>query len=128
MIKILIVDDDKDLCKIFSDILKEEGYFVKIAYDGESAINKLKDKKYNLMVLDYKLKDDKNGLQVLEEAKQIDPSLITIMISAYGNKEVRARAKKLGTYSFLDKPFNIKRLINIVNKALMHYIIMLDKL
>ena len=128
MIKILIVDDDKDLCKIFSDILKEEGYFVKIAYDGESAINKLKDKKYNLMILDYKLNDDKNGLQVLEEAKQIDPSLITIMISAYGNKEVRARAKKLGTYSFLDKPFNIKRLINIVNKALMHYIIMLDKL
>jgi len=128
MIKILIVDDDKDLCKIFSDILKEEGYFVKIAYDGESAINKLKDKKYNLMVLDYKLKDDKNGLQVLEEAKQIDPSLITIMISAYGNKEVRARAKKLGTYSFLDKPFNIKRLINIVNKAFIHYVIMLDKL
>ena len=118
MIKILIVDDDKDLCKIFSDILKEEGYFVKIAY-GESAINKLKDKKYNLMVLDYKLKDDKNGLQVLEEAKQIDPSLITIMISAYGNKEVRARAKKLGTYSFLDKPFNIMKLIKTVNKALL---------
>ena len=119
MIRILIVDDDKDLCKIFSDILKEGGYFVKIAYDGESAINKLKDKKYNLMVLDYKLKNDKNGLQVLEEAKQIDPSLITIMISAYGNKEIRARAKKLGAYSFLDKPFNIMKLIKTVNKALL---------
>ncbi|MDP8313694.1 MAG: response regulator [Candidatus Celaenobacter antarcticus] len=128
MIRILIVDDDKDLCKIFSDILKEEGYFIKIAYDGESAIKKLKDKKYNLMVLDYKLKNDKNGLQVLEEAKQIDPSLITIMISAYGNKEIRARAKKLGAYSFLDKPFNIKKLINVANKALIHYVIMLDKL
>jgi len=128
MIRILIVDDDKDLCKIVFDILKKEGYSVKIAYDGESAINKLKDKKYNLMILDYKLNDDKNGLQVLEEAKQIDPSLITIMISGYGNNQVRARAKEIGIYSFINKPFNIKSLVNIVNKALMHYIIMLDKL
>ncbi len=120
MIKILLVDDDKDLCKIVSDVLKEEGYFVKIAYDGESAVNKLKDEKFNLMILDYKL-GEKNGLQVFEESKQINPSLITIMISAYGNKKVRARAKELGTYSFLDKPFNIKRLVNIVNKALLEY-------
>jgi len=127
MIKILLVDDDKDFCKIVSDVLKEEGYVVKIAYDGESALNKLKDEKYHLMILDYKL-GEKNGLQVFEESKKINPSLITIMISAYGNKKVRARAKELGTYSFLDKPFNIKRLVNIVNKALIKYVIMLDKL
>lgn len=127
MIKILIVDDDKDLCKIVSDVLKEEGYAVKIANDGESAINILKDQKFNLMILDYKL-GEKNGLQVFEESKQIDPSLIIVMISAYGNTKVRARAKELGTYSFLDKPFNIKKLVTIVNKAIVHYVIMLDKL
>ena len=118
MIKILIVDDDKDLCKTISDILKAEDYFVIIAYDGDSALNKLKDERFDLMIVDYKLYE-KNGLQVIEEAKQINPSLITIMISAYGNKEVRARAKKLGTYSFLDKPFNIMKLIKTVNKALL---------
>lgn len=117
MKKILLVENDKDFCKIVSDVLKDEDYFVKIAYDGESAVNKLKDEKFNLMILDYQL-GEKNGLQVFEESKQINPSLITIMISAYGNKKVRARAKELGTYSFLDKPFNIKSLVNIVNKAL----------
>jgi DNA-binding NtrC family response regulator len=118
MIKILIVDDDKDLCKTISDILKAEDYFVIIAYDGDSALNKLKDERFDLMIVDYKLYE-KNGLQVIEEAKQINPSLITIMISAYGNKVVRAKAKELGTYSFLDKPFNIMKLIKTVNKALL---------
>ncbi len=127
MIKILLVDDDKDFCEIVSDVLKEEGYTVKIANDGESAINKLENEKFILMILDYKL-GDKNGLQVFEESKQINPSLITIMISAYGNTKVRARAKELGTYSFLDKPFNLNKLVTIVNKALVHYVIMLDKL
>ena len=103
MIKVLIVDDDKDLCKTISEILTAEGYFVKMVYDGESALNKLKDEKFNLMILDYKL-NEKNGLQVLEESKQINPSLITIMISAYPNKQVRARAKELGTYSYIEKP------------------------
>jgi len=115
--KILIVDDDKFLCKTVSDILKAEGYSIKIVHDGESAVNKLKGEKFNLMIVDYKL-NEKNGLQVLEESKQIDPSLITIMISAYANKKVRARAKKLGTYTFLDKPFNIMKLIRAVNKGL----------
>ena len=79
------------------------------------------------MILDYKL-IEKNGLQVLEESKQIDPSLITIMISAYPNKQIIKRAKELGTYSYIEKPFNINRLINTINKALIHYVIMLDKL
>jgi len=118
MIKILIVDDDMALCKTISHILKAEGYYIKIAYDGESALNKLKDERFNLMIVDSKL-NEKNGLQVLEESKQIDPSLITIMISAYGNKKIRAKAKKLGAYSFLDKPFNIMKLIKTVNKALL---------
>jgi len=118
MIKILIVDDDMALCKTISHILKAEGYYIKIAYDGESALNKLKDERFNLMIVDYKL-NAKNGLQVMEESKQINPSLITIMISAYGNKQVRAKAKELGTYSFLDKPFNIMKLIKTVNKALL---------
>lgn len=120
MIKILLVDDDKDLCKIVSDILKKEGRFVRIAYDGESAINKLKSEKFGLMILDYKL-SGKNGLQVFEESKQLSPSLPTIMISAYGNTEVRARAKSLGIYTFLDKPFNIKRLVKIVNRKILKH-------
>ena len=118
MIKILIVDDDMALCKTISHILKAEGYYIKIAYDGESALNKLKDERFNLMIVDYNL-NAKNGLQVMEESKQINPSLITIMISAYGNKQVRAKAKELGTYSFLNKPFNIMKLIKTVNKALL---------
>ena len=101
MIKILIVDDDMALCKTISHILKAEGYYIKIAYDGESALNKLKDERFNLMIVDYKL-NAKNGLQVMEESKQINPSLITVMISAYGNKQVRAKAKELGTYFFID--------------------------
>ena len=115
--KILVVDDDKDMCHIISSILKEEGYKVDKAYDGEQAIKKIKAKDYNLMILDYKMPDI-DGISVLKEVSQIAPSLKVIMISAYGSHSVRSMTKKLGAYRFLDKPFDLNRLIKIVKDAL----------
>ena len=114
----LIVDNDKDMCKIISDVLKAEGLKkVDIAYDGESAFAKFKKQPYDLMLLDYKL-PGMSGLTVLEKTHQIRPNLKTIMISAFGDDSTRARAKELGAYAFLDKPFNIKRLAKVVKETL----------
>ena len=117
MSKILVIDNDKDMCCVVRDVLKEENHTVNIAHDGESALSKIKRQRFDLMIVDYKL-FGKNGLTLIEEARQIRPSLITIMISAFGNESVRSRARKLGAYDFLDKPFHIKRLAKVVKKAL----------
>lgn len=114
---VLIVDNDKDMCRIIFDVLKAEGLKVNIAYDGGSALAKVKKQPYDLMLLDYKLHGI-SGLTVLEKIHQIKPTLKTIMISAFGDDSTRARAKKLGVYAFIDKPFNIKRLAKVVKKVL----------
>ena len=117
MDKILVVDDERDICRMISNILKEEGYKVDKAYDGEQAIRKVKARGYNLMLLDYKLPDI-DGINVLKEIRRIKPSLKVIMISAYGSPSIKSMAKKLGAYRFLDKPFDLNRLIKIVKDAL----------
>lgn len=118
MAKILIVDDERDTCKMISDILGEEGFLVDRAHNGESAIKKIKRNKYDLMILDYKLPGI-SGLTVLKEAKQKRPKLQIIVFSAYGNEDIKRKAKELGAVNFLDKPFNIKKLVRIVEKNIL---------
>ncbi len=116
MENILVVDDNEDMCQIISDVLSAEGYAVGIAFDGKSALKELKRKTYDLMVLDYKL-FDMTGLEVLKKLKGISPPLSTIMISAYGNEPVKAKAHELGVYDFIDKPFDVKVLSRVVKKV-----------
>jgi len=58
------------------------------------------------------------GIRGLDEALHRKPGLKGVMISAYGNCAVKSRAKELGACEFLDKPFNVKRLIKVVSRAL----------
>ena len=69
------------------------------------------------MILDYRLPGI-SGLTVLEKTQQIRPNLRTIMVSAFGNDANRARARKLGAYAFIDKPFDIDSLVKVATKAL----------
>ena len=117
MNRVLVVDDNRDLGKLTSEILKERGFRVNIAFDGVSALAKIKQEPYDLMILDYRLPGI-SGLTVLEKTQQIRPNLKTIMISAFGNESTKARAKELGAYAFLDKPFNIDGLVKVVKKSL----------
>jgi DNA-binding NtrC family response regulator len=116
MNKILVVEDDRDMCSMISSILKEEGYKVDKAYDAGGAIKKIKAKCYDLIILDYKL-PDMDGIKVLEDVRCTNPSLKVIMISAYGSPSIRSMAKKLGVYQFLDKPFDLNRFIKVVKMA-----------
>jgi DNA-binding response OmpR family regulator len=55
MAKVLVVDNNKDLCKVISDVLKEESYKVNIVHNGKAALDKIKREGYDVMILDYKL-------------------------------------------------------------------------
>lgn len=117
MVKILVVDDNLDMCQIISDILKEGRYSVNSSYNGEDALMKIKKNHYDLIVLDYIL-NEMSGLIVLEKALQMIPSLKVMMISAFGDKSIKARARELGVSDFLDKPFDIKRFVQAVQDIL----------
>ena len=117
MNRVLVVDDNRDLGKLTLEILKERGFRVNIAFDGVSALARIKQEPYDLMILDYRLPGI-SGLTVLEKTQQIRPNLKTIMISAFGSDSTKARAKELGAYAFIDKPFNIDGLVKVVKKTL----------
>lgn len=116
-IKALIVDDNQDTCEVISDFLKEDNHRPTVVFDGRIALERIKREPYDIMILDYNLCGI-SGLTVLKKTHKLRPSLRTIMISACPDESIKARAKELGAYAFLDKPFNIDGLARVVKKAL----------
>jgi DNA-binding NtrC family response regulator len=85
--------------------------------DGDAALRRIAVERPNVAILDINL-PGKSGLEVLKEAKKIDPGLAVIMTTGYGTTQTAIEAMKLGAYDYLTKPFDIKKMQSIVNKAL----------
>ena len=116
-IKALIVDDNQDTCEVISDFLKEDNYRPTVVFDGRIALERIKREAYDVMILDYNLCGI-TGLAVLKKTHKLRPSLRTIMISACPDESIKAKAKELGAYAFLEKPFDIDGLVKVVKKTL----------
>lgn len=119
-ILILVVEDDKYMNETLCEVLESEGYNVESALNAADAINKIihSGKKYHLLILDYNLQflQGITGLDIYQLAKEKDPDVQAIMISAYGrDKELKEKAAALGINSFIDKPFLITDLVDTVD-------------
>ena len=101
---ILIVDDEKDLCLLLGDALSSRGYQVRLAHTRKEAMLSVKEQAPDMVFCDLKLPDG-DGLKILSKIRAISPRTVVSMITAYGSEEARDKAKKLGAYSFIDKPF-----------------------
>ena len=105
--KILVADDEPNVIKTLTFVLKKEGYDVSSAVNGEEAINMIHDSKPNLMFLDVMM-PKKNGYEVCQELKN-DSNLSDIhivMLSAKGQEADREKAMNLGANEFITKPFS----------------------
>ncbi len=120
MDKILIVDDDKDMQFILSDLFKMEGYEAIVAGRGREAIKIFGEHAPELVLLDVKL-PGMNGLEVLKELKKIDKNTIVIMLTGYGDIKDAVKAIKIGAFDYITKPFEDKAIINTVKQALKSY-------
>ncbi len=117
MKRILIVDDDKDLCFNLSCILKEEGHEVIAASDGKQALNALAENVPDLVLLDVRL-PGMDGVELLEEMKKIEKNLPIIMLTAYSDVKSAVKAMKLGAFDYITKPFDNEELTLVIKKAL----------
>lgn len=116
---VLIVDDEKDICGLISDILEDEGYTCRIAHSGSEAMDKVKSKLPSLVLQDIWLGESSfDGMKVLEEIKAINYDIPVVMMSGHGTIETAVSALKKGAYDFLEKPFNSTRLLVLIEKAL----------
>jgi CheY-like chemotaxis protein len=121
--RILIVDDDQDTRLNLSDILSEIGYETETACDGKIALRKFEgdvsqtECKFDLCLLDFKM-PGMDGAALAEEIRSKNPSLRTIMITAYAGDDGVKRAMEAGTWKVLRKPVDITELLGIINEAL----------
>ena len=112
---ILVIEDEKDLSSLISEVLTEEGYTVATANSGKEGTSRIKKNNPDLILLDLKL-PDVEGTKFLAKIRKDYPEIVIIMISAYGNEEVKKKAKSLGAEQFIDKPFTPEGLLKEIKK------------
>lgn len=115
--KILIVDDEQNILDVLSLVLSSERHKIDTSLDGFTAIEKVKNNKYDLVLLDIKM-PRMDGLEVLEKIMEIDKSLIVIMISGHGTFETAVEATKRGAYNFIQKPPDLEELKLAIRNAI----------
>jgi len=114
--KILVVDDDREMCRLLYDVLTEEGHAVETAITGQEALTKLSDQ-IDLVITDLRLKE-MEGLELMHQIKQQQPEVSVIIVTAFGTVESAIEAMKLGAYDYIPKPFKMAELVVVVQKAL----------
>jgi len=101
---ILVVDDEKDICKALNIILTKEGYSVKEAYNGEQAIELIRGENFDLVMTDIKM-EKVDGFEVLKEAQRISPDTPVLMMTAFASVGSAVDAMKAGASDYITKPF-----------------------
>ncbi|MBW3466202.1 sigma-54-dependent transcriptional regulator [Arthrospiribacter ruber] len=117
MSKILIIDDEKVIRATLKEILEYENYKISEAQDGEEGLKMLQEEDFDLVLCDIKM-PKMDGLEVLEQASQLDKQPQFIMISAHGSIETAVEATKKGAFDFVPKPPDLNRLLLTVRNAL----------
>src|SRR4030065_2387998 len=115
--KVLVVDDDQEMCGMLSDVLKGEGFSVLTTNESLEASKILKKEEFDIIITDLKMKGLK-GLDLLEETKRVSPLTPVIIITAFGTIESAIQAIKMGAYDYITKPFQMDEFILTVRKAL----------
>ena len=119
MSSILIVDDERDIRELIGDILKDEGYGVRLAGNSDDCMAEIGAEQPALMILDIWLKDSRmDGIDILKAVKRNNPDVPVVIISGHGNIEIAVAAIKQGAYDFIEKPFNIDQLLVVVARAM----------
>ncbi|PPR49184.1 MAG: Nitrogen regulation protein NR(I) [Alphaproteobacteria bacterium MarineAlpha5_Bin5] len=119
MNKILIIDDEKDICFLISEILKDENYLTYSALNSDEAIAKFNELNPDLVILDVWLSNSKlDGIEILKEFKKNNNNVPVIIISGHGTVDLAVKAIKNGAYDFIEKPFNSDKLLIITKRAI----------
>jgi len=114
---IMVIDDEKIVGAMAKRSLEQEGYDVETFLDGESSLARLKEKSFDIVITDLKMKGI-DGLEILRTVKKLYPETVVIMITAFANLDVAIEALRDDVHDFFPKPVKIKDLKASIQKAL----------
>ena len=105
--RILLIDDDEWIRDSLSLFFEEEGCHLKALETAEEGILELRRQDYHIVIVDYLL-PGMDGLEFLEQIKASHPGVLTILVTAYGSKDLRLKGREIGIDGFINKPFTLK--------------------
>jgi len=117
MKRILIIDDDMDMCNLLGRFLQKKGYETDASHSGNKGIAKFKESKFDVVLCDFRL-GDKEGREVLREIKQVDPYAIVIIITGYSDIKTAVDVIKSGAFDYITKPLIPEEVLNVIGRAL----------
>jgi DNA-binding response OmpR family regulator len=115
--RILIVDDDIEICNVLNRFLSKKGYEVYTALNGLSAINKVKEVRPHIVLLDIRM-PGVDGIEVLKEIKKVDPAVGVIMVTGVTDEEEARKTLELGAYDYMTKPIDFNYLETVLTVKL----------
>lgn len=115
--RVLVVDDELGIREGCRRVLVSQGFAVDVAENGPAGLRKLRESRYDVLLLDIMM-PGMSGIEVLRQARQIDPDLICIIITGYATVELAVQAIREGAHDFVAKPFSADQLLQVINREL----------
>jgi DNA-binding NtrC family response regulator len=113
---ILVVDDNEDLLKTFSMILKRRGFYVETAENGATAVDKFKEHHFDVTLMDIVM-PEMNGVEAFRRIREMQPGAAVILMTAYSEEELIQMARDEGAHYVVHKPIRIDQLIELIKEA-----------
>lgn len=107
MIHVLLVDDEEDICDFLKRVLEDLGFQVEFALLGDVAMRLIKEKVFQLAIVDLKLSSGISGLDVIRKIRQSTPKVIVVAMSGYVDVGLKQETERLGVHGYLEKPDDI---------------------
>jgi two-component system nitrogen regulation response regulator NtrX len=118
--RVLVVDDERAICEVLQASLQDEGYEVRSAQDAEEGLRQIESFQPHVVLLDIWMPGERDGLDVLRQAKVQYPAVEFLVMSGHGTIETAVKATKLGAWDFIEKPLSMDR-IGILIKNIVIY-------
>ena len=118
--KILVVDDEIEACNALKEFLDMKGYEVYTAQDGETALDKVRELRPQLVLLDM-IMPGMHGIEVLRGIKKIDPKIGVIMVTVVTDEAKAKKTLQLGAYDYITKPVDLNYLDTVVMVKILDY-------
>ncbi len=115
-LSICVIDDEVVVCKRLQQFLSKEGYAVETFVDSRSAIERIDQTKFDIVVTDIRM-DNIDGMEVLDHVTRKDENTKVILITGYATIEIAREAQAKGAFDFISKPFRPKDLQEVIDRA-----------
>ena len=115
--RVLVVDDERSMRELLSITLRQAGYDVALAENGDAAIEQLRAESFDLIVTDLRMHET-DGMAVLRAARELAPETPVVVVTAYASTETAVEAMKLGAYDYVTKPFKLDEIRVTLGNAL----------